>query len=88
MRKQKYYLRLTDAEHHLIFQCLLEYRNKLTSQGKYTDGVDGTHNQLCKMITGTRVNLSCLLVTCKVPQLSSANFIAREIKILKNMLCK
>lgn len=47
MRKQKYYLRLTDAEHHLIFQCLLEYRNKLTSQGKYADGVDGTHNQLC-----------------------------------------
>lgn len=40
MRKQKYYLRLTDAEHHLIFQCLLEYRNKLTSQGKYADGVD------------------------------------------------
>lgn len=40
MRKPKYYLRLTDAEHHLIFQCLLEYRNKLTSQGKYADGVD------------------------------------------------
>lgn len=40
MRKQKYYLRLTDAEHHLIFQCLLEYRNKLISQGKYTAGVD------------------------------------------------
>jgi hypothetical protein len=40
MRKQKYYLRLTDAEHHLIFQYLLEYRNKLTSQGKYADGVD------------------------------------------------
>ena len=40
MRKRKYYLRLTDAEQHLIFQCLLEYRNKLISQGKYTDGVD------------------------------------------------
>jgi len=40
MRKQKYYLRLTDAEHRLILQCLLEYRNKLISQGKYTDGVD------------------------------------------------
>ena len=40
MRKQKYYLRLTDAEHHYILQCLLEYRNKLIIQGKYTDGVD------------------------------------------------
>ena len=40
MRKQKYYLRLTIAEYRFIFQCLLEYRNKLISQGKYADGVD------------------------------------------------
>ena len=40
MRKQKYYLHLTYAEHRFIIQCLLEYRNKLISQGKYTDGVD------------------------------------------------
>lgn len=40
MSKRKYYLRLTDAEHRLIFQCLLDYRNKLISQDKYTDGVD------------------------------------------------
>ena len=40
MRKRKYYLRLTDAERRLILQCLLEYRNKLISKGKYTDGVD------------------------------------------------
>lgn len=40
MRKRKYYLRLTNTEHCFIIQCLLEYRNKLISQGKYTDGVD------------------------------------------------
>ena len=40
MRNRKYYLRLTDTEYHLILQCLLEYRNKLISHGKYTDGVD------------------------------------------------
>lgn len=40
MRKRKYYLRLTNAEHRFILQSLLEYRNKLISQGKYTDGVD------------------------------------------------
>ena len=38
MRKRKYYLCLT--EQHLIIQCLLEYCNKLISQGRYTDGVD------------------------------------------------
>ena len=40
MRKRKYYLRLTNTEYRFILQCLLEYRNKLISQGKYTDGVD------------------------------------------------
>lgn len=40
MRKRKYYLRLTNAEHRLILQCLLEYRNKLIAQGKHTDGID------------------------------------------------
>ena len=40
MRKRKYYLRLTGSEHRLIIQCLLDFRNKLLSQGRYTDGVD------------------------------------------------
>lgn len=40
MRKQKYYLRLNGTERHLILQCLLEHRNKLISQGKYTDEID------------------------------------------------
>lgn len=35
MKKQP----ITNAEHHLIFPCLLKYRNKLISQGN-TDGVD------------------------------------------------
>ena len=40
MRKRKYYIRLTNAEYNFILQCLLDYRNKLIFQGKYTDGVD------------------------------------------------
>ena len=40
MKKRKYYLHLTGSEHHFIIQCLLDYRNKLISQGRYTDGVD------------------------------------------------
>ena len=40
MRKQKYYLHLTGTEHHFIIHCLLDLRNRILSQGKYTDGVD------------------------------------------------
>lgn len=40
MKKEKYYLYLTDEEHCIIVRCLLAYRNKLISQGKYTDLVN------------------------------------------------
>ena len=40
MRKQKYYLYLTAEERRYIFNALLSYRNKLLSQGRYTDLVD------------------------------------------------
>lgn len=40
MRKQKYHLSLTDTECHLVVQCLLDLRNALIAQGKYTDAVD------------------------------------------------
>jgi hypothetical protein len=40
MRKQKYHLSLTDTERHLVVQCLLDLRNALIAQGKYTDAVD------------------------------------------------
>lgn len=48
MRKRKYYLHLTDTEHRLILQCLLEYRNKLISQGRYTDGADDVFLKIYK----------------------------------------
>lgn len=40
MRKQKYHLYLTDTERHLVVQCLLDLRNALIAQVKYTDAVD------------------------------------------------
>lgn len=40
MRKQKYYLYFTAEERRYIFNALLAYRNKLISQGRYTDAVD------------------------------------------------
>lgn len=40
MRKQKYHLSLTDTERRLVVQCLLDLRNALIAQCKYTDAVD------------------------------------------------
>ena len=40
MRNPQYHLYLSKAEHRLIIQCLLNLRNNLILQGKYTDGVD------------------------------------------------
>ncbi len=40
MRSRKYYIYLTAEERRLIFNTLLEYRNKLIAQGRYTDFVD------------------------------------------------
>lgn len=40
MRKRKYYLYLTAEERRYIFNALLAFRNKLISQGRYTDTVD------------------------------------------------
>ena len=40
MMKQKYYLVLNDQEHRLIIESLNQLRNKLITNGKYTDAVD------------------------------------------------
>lgn len=40
MKKRKHHLYLSKAEHRFIIQCLLNLRNNLILQEKYTDGVD------------------------------------------------
>lgn len=40
MRTPKYYLYLTNEEHSLILQSLVELKNRLIRNGKYTDAVD------------------------------------------------
>ena len=42
MKKQKYYINLTDQERSEILSSLLIKKNELTHQGKFTDGIDGT----------------------------------------------
>ena len=40
MRNSKYHLYLTNAEYNRIVNALINLKNVLISQGKYTDGVD------------------------------------------------
>ena len=38
--KQKYYLALSIEEWRIIIHCLNNFRNRLISEGRYTDAVD------------------------------------------------
>lgn len=38
--KQKYYLALSNDEWRLMIECLNKLRNRLISEGRYTDAVD------------------------------------------------
>ncbi len=40
MKASKRVLMLTSAEHRLMFHGLLQFRNKLISQGRYPDAID------------------------------------------------
>ena len=51
MKEQKYHLYLSDDEYSRVFQSLINLKNSLTAQGRYTDGVDDI---LCKMISAKK----------------------------------
>lgn len=40
MLKKKHYLYLKEAEHSILVKSLVEMKNKLTRQGRFTDCVD------------------------------------------------
>ena len=56
MKKQKYYINLTDQERSEILSSLLIKKNKLTHQGKFTDGIDEV---ICKLMKA-RTKLVCV----------------------------
>lgn len=51
MRKEKYYLYLTESERSEIIQSLIEKKNALLKAGRYTDAVDDV---ICKIIRAKR----------------------------------
>lgn len=40
MKSPKYHLHLTEKEHPLLIQALIDLKNKLLNDGRYTDAVD------------------------------------------------
>ena len=40
MFKKKHYLYLNESEHSIIIKSLVQMKNKLTQQGRFTDCVD------------------------------------------------
>ena len=40
MKEKKYYIALDDFERRVVVNCMNEMRNKLITNGKYTDALD------------------------------------------------
>ena len=51
MRNRDYHLYLTDKEYSRIVAALINLKNDLIAQGRYTDGVDDT---LCKVTSAKK----------------------------------
>ena len=51
MKEQKYHLYLSKDEYSEVLQSLIRLKNSLTTQGRYTDGVDDI---LCKVLSAKK----------------------------------
>ena len=51
MRNQDYHLYLTDIEYSRIVTALINLKNDLIAQGRYTDGIDDV---LCKVTSAKK----------------------------------
>ena len=54
LKEQKYHLYLSDDEYRQVIQTLVSLKNSLTTQGRYTDGVDDV---LCKVLSAKKRKL-------------------------------
>lgn len=51
MREKKYHIYLTDDKQSRVIQSLINLKNNLIAQGRYTDAVDDV---LCKVLTAKK----------------------------------
>ena len=54
MREKKYHIYLTDDEQSRVIQSLINLKNNLIAQGRYTDAVDDV---LCKVLCAKKKKL-------------------------------
>ena len=54
MREKKYHIYLTDDEQSRVIQSLINLKNNMISQGRYTDAVDDV---LCKVLGAKKKKL-------------------------------
>ena len=54
MREKKYHIYLTDDEQSRVIQSIINLKNNLIAQGRYTDAVDDV---LCKVLGAKKKKL-------------------------------
>ncbi|MGN0548491.1 MAG: hypothetical protein ACI4IM_02710 [Acutalibacteraceae bacterium] len=54
MKNKKYYINLTEQERSQIIHSLIDKKNALMAQGKYTDAVDEV---ICKVLSAKKRKL-------------------------------
>ena len=54
LREPKYHLHLSDDEYRQVYQSLINLKNSLIAEGRYTDAVDDV---LCKFLSAKRKKL-------------------------------
>ena len=64
MRNRDYHLYLTDTEYSRIIAALINLKNDLIAQGRYTDGVD---NVLCKVTSAKKQKMKIFYISYKRP---------------------
>ena len=64
MRNKDYHLYLTDTEYSRIVAALINLKNDLIAQGRYTDGVDDT---LCKVTSAKKQKMKIFYISYERP---------------------
>jgi len=59
MKNRDYHLYLTDTEYSRIVAALINLKNDLIAQGRYTDGVDDT---LCKVTSAKKQKMKIFYI--------------------------
>ena len=65
MREKKYHIYLTDDEQSRVIQSLINLKNNLIVQGRYTDAVDDV---LCKVLGAKKkkLKMNCISILSRI----------------------